>query len=78
MQVFIPQALSLRVCKIFECVRRGKERGPVPKRSRPIDHESLALGNSSEVRHVFARIVFDTVYPQKQSKQFNNVEPTER
>ncbi|GAV71485.1 LOW QUALITY PROTEIN: PolyA_pol domain-containing protein/PolyA_pol_RNAbd domain-containing protein, partial [Cephalotus follicularis] len=29
--VFIPAALCLRVCKIFECVRRGKEMGCVPK-----------------------------------------------
>lgn len=28
-----------------------------------IDHEFLALGSLQEVRHVFARVVFDTVYP---------------
>ncbi|XP_023527892.1 uncharacterized protein LOC111790975 [Cucurbita pepo subsp. pepo] len=76
--VFIPQALSMRVCKIFECVRRGKERRPIPKRSRTINHDSLALGNLSEVRHVFARIVFETVYPRNQNRQINNVESTER
>ncbi|XP_022145836.1 uncharacterized protein LOC111015199 isoform X2 [Momordica charantia] len=76
--VFIPQALSMRVCKIFECVKRGKESGAVPKRSRTINHNSLALGNLSEVRHVFARIVFDTVYPHNRNRQFNIVEPTER
>lgn len=75
--VFIPQALSMRVCKIFECVRRGKERRPIPKRSRTIDHDSLALGNLSEVRHVFARIVFETVYPRNQNRQINNVKSTE-
>lgn len=68
----------MRVCKIFECVRRGKERGSVPKRSRTIDHDSLALGNLSEIRHVFARIVFDTVYPQNRNKRLNNIKPTER
>lgn len=76
--VFIPQALSMRVCKIFECVRRSNERGPVPRRSRTIDNDSLAMGNLSEVRHVFARIVFDTVYPRNQNGQFSTVEPTER
>ncbi|XP_031740541.1 uncharacterized protein LOC101203603 isoform X2 [Cucumis sativus] len=76
--VFISQSLSISVCKIFDCVRRGNETGSVPKRSRRINHDSLAMGNLSEVRHVFARIVFDTVYPRNQNGQFNNVEPNER
>ncbi|CAL5338079.1 hypothetical protein CsSME_00021552 [Camellia sinensis var. sinensis] len=61
--VFISLALSLKVSTIFECVRRGKEKGFVPKRGSKIDYESLALGRLHEVRHMFARIVFDTVYP---------------
>ncbi|XP_044494149.1 poly(A) polymerase I-like isoform X2 [Mangifera indica] len=61
--VFIPLALYLRVCKIFECVRGGAENGFVSKQGSRIDHESLALGSLTEVRHTFARIVFDTVYP---------------
>ncbi|XP_038894697.1 poly(A) polymerase I isoform X2 [Benincasa hispida] len=75
--VFIPQALSMRVRAIFGCVR-SNERGPIPKRSRTINHDSLAMGILPEVRHVFARIVFDTVFPRKQNGQFNNVEPTKR
>ncbi|KAF8390726.1 hypothetical protein HHK36_025253 [Tetracentron sinense] len=61
--VFIPLALSLRVSRVFECVRRGKEKGFVPKRGSKIDYERLALGSLQEVRHMFARVVFDTIYP---------------
>ncbi|XP_027124606.1 uncharacterized protein [Coffea arabica] len=61
--VFIPLALYLKVCKIFECVRAGKERGFVPKQGSKIHHELLALGSLQEVRHVFARVVFDALYP---------------
>ncbi|XP_031736295.1 uncharacterized protein LOC101208304 isoform X1 [Cucumis sativus] len=60
--VFIPLVVYLKVCKIFECVVEGAERGFVPKRGK-INYECLALGNLLELRHVFARIVFDTVYP---------------
>ena len=69
-QVFIPWALSLRVSKIFDCVRRGMERGSVPKRGEKINYESLALGSLKEVRHTFARIVFDTIYPPNQNQFF--------
>lgn len=61
--MFIPLTLYLRVCKIFECVRSGKEKGFLAKQGSMIDHELLALGSLQEVRHVFARVVFDTVYP---------------
>ncbi|CAK7336072.1 unnamed protein product [Dovyalis caffra] len=64
--VFIPMTLLLRVSKIFECVKRGMERGFVPKRRRKIDYESLAMGSLEEVRHTFARIVLNTVSPPKQ------------
>ncbi|KAJ6414795.1 hypothetical protein OIU84_003751 [Salix udensis] len=70
--VFIPMALFLRVSKIFECVRRGTETRFVRRQGRRIDHESLAMGSLEEVRHVFARIVFTTVYPPNQSNE-NNV-----
>ncbi|XP_059443872.1 uncharacterized protein LOC132175828 [Corylus avellana] len=70
--VFIPLGSYLKVCRIFECVRAGPEKGFVTKQGRKIDYESLALGGMQEVRHVFARIVFDTVYPlslnQEQSR----------
>ncbi|XP_031254346.1 uncharacterized protein LOC116112334 [Pistacia vera] len=61
--VFIPLGLYLRACKIFECVRGGAEKEFVSKQGSKIDYESLALGSLTEVRHTFARIVFDTVYP---------------
>ncbi|BFG32233.1 hypothetical protein CerSpe_185070 [Prunus speciosa] len=61
--VFIPWGLSLRVSRVFSCVTSGAERGFVPKQGRKIDYESLAVGNLPEVRHIFARVVFDTVYP---------------
>ncbi|EOY22605.1 Polynucleotide adenylyltransferase family protein [Theobroma cacao] len=61
--VFIPLALYLKVCKVFECVREGAEKGFVAKQGSRIDYELLALGSLSELRHTFARVVFDTVYP---------------
>ncbi|KAL3511494.1 hypothetical protein ACH5RR_030895 [Cinchona calisaya] len=61
--VFISSALQLKVCTIFDCVRRGKEKSYVPKQGSKINYESLALGRLHEIRHIFARIVFDTVYP---------------
>lgn len=67
--VFIPWALSLRVSKIFECVIRGMERGSVPRRGKKINYESLALGSLKEVRHVFARIVIDTIYPPNPNRK---------
>ncbi|XVF49533.1 hypothetical protein PTKIN_Ptkin04bG0020300 [Pterospermum kingtungense] len=61
--VFIPLALYLNVCKVFECVTEGAEKGFVVKQGRRIDYELLALGSLREIRHTFARVVFDTVYP---------------
>lgn len=61
--VFIPLQLYLRVCKIFECVKEGKQKDFLAKQGSKIDNELLTLGSLEEVRHVFARVVFDTVYP---------------
>lgn len=61
--VFISWALSQKVSAIFECVRRGKEKDFRQKRGSKIDYESLALGNLSEIRYIFAMVVFDTVFP---------------
>ncbi|KAL8488090.1 hypothetical protein ACS0TY_024393 [Phlomoides rotata] len=61
--VFYPVANYLRVCKIFECVGGGREKGFVPKHGTRIDYELLGIGSLKEVRHVFARVVFDTIYP---------------
>ena len=33
-----------------------------------IDYAALATGNIQEIRHVFARIVFDTVFPLHQDQ----------
>uniref|UniRef100_A0A7N0UJ91 Uncharacterized protein n=1 Tax=Kalanchoe fedtschenkoi TaxID=63787 RepID=A0A7N0UJ91_KALFE len=61
--VFIHLHLYLRTCRIFECVEGGKEKGFVPKHGNEIDYEPLAAGSLQELRNIFARIVFDTVYP---------------
>ncbi|KAF3675185.1 putative mitochondrial phosphate carrier protein 3, mitochondrial-like isoform X1 [Capsicum annuum] len=61
--VFIPLALYLKACNVCQCVRMGKEKGFVAKKGNKIDYELLASGSLQEVRHVFARVVFDTIYP---------------
>ncbi|KAI3759550.1 hypothetical protein L6452_07442 [Arctium lappa] len=61
--VFISLHLYLKAGKIFECVNQGKGARFVAKQGGKIDYELLAMGSLQEVRHVFARIVFDTVYP---------------
>ncbi|XP_042017188.1 poly(A) polymerase I-like isoform X1 [Salvia splendens] len=61
--VFFPVALYLKACKMFECVGGGAEQGFVPKNGSKIDYELLAMGSLKEVRHTFARVVFDTIYP---------------
>ncbi|EXC21324.1 Poly(A) polymerase [Morus notabilis] len=63
--VLIPLGLYLRVCRVFECVRDCGAQGFASKQGSKIDYKSLAMGSLQEVRHVFARIVFDTVYPLK-------------
>lgn len=63
--VFISWALSLKVSSMFDCIKRGKSRRFVPKHGSEIDYESLALGRLDEVRGIFGRVVFDTVYPSK-------------
>ncbi|OMO93750.1 hypothetical protein COLO4_16700 [Corchorus olitorius] len=61
--VFISYALYLKVCQFFKCLTRGPEKGFVAKQGSRIDYELLALGNLRELRHTFARVVFDTIYP---------------
>lgn len=48
---------------MFECVAGGREKGFVQKNGSKIDYELLAMGSLKEVRHAFARVVFDTIYP---------------
>ncbi|OVA17389.1 Poly A polymerase [Macleaya cordata] len=61
--VLIPLQQYVRVLRIFDCVRGGKEKEFTPKRGTKIDYEYLAMGKLQEVRHIFARVVFDTIYP---------------
>ncbi|KAF6159214.1 hypothetical protein GIB67_009487 [Kingdonia uniflora] len=61
--VFIPVYLYASVRNIFGCVRRGKENKVFRKQGTKINYKHLGLGNLQEVRHTFARVVFDTVYP---------------
>uniref|UniRef100_A0A1J3CQ33 Poly(A) polymerase I n=1 Tax=Noccaea caerulescens TaxID=107243 RepID=A0A1J3CQ33_NOCCA len=62
--VFMSKPLLERVEKMFGSVRRkGKEEREAPNLERRINYKSLALGDFHETRRVFARIVFDTVYP---------------
>ncbi|KAK7410993.1 hypothetical protein VNO78_02292 [Psophocarpus tetragonolobus] len=65
--VFIPIGLSIKVCNIFYRIRASANKKNLSKQSRKIDYESLARGDLLEVRHVFARIVFDTLYPLHQN-----------
>jgi uncharacterized membrane protein len=67
-QVFIPLALYVKAFSIFECVKRSSDKKSSSKHGMKIDYESLANGNIQEVRHVFARIVFDTVFPLHQDQ----------
>ncbi|XP_039124004.1 poly(A) polymerase I-like isoform X2 [Dioscorea cayenensis subsp. rotundata] len=65
-QVFIPLQVYLKVCRIFECIiNRGTEKFFVPKQGNKINYFVLAQGGLAEVRHVFSRVVFDTIYPLK-------------
>lgn len=63
--VFISMALSEKVRTIFECVKREEGKRFAPKKRAQIDYKCLAMGRLHEVRHLFARIVFDTIYPPK-------------
>lgn len=68
--VFIPLQVYLRVCRMFECVGHGhKDKSFTPKRGSKINYHILAQGGLAEVRHVFARVVFDTVYPPNLENQ---------
>ncbi|KAF5730989.1 hypothetical protein HS088_TW19G00592 [Tripterygium wilfordii] len=60
---FISPPLSSKACRIFDCVRDGVGKGFVSKQGSEINYRLLAWGSLEEVRRVFARTVFDTVYP---------------
>ncbi|XP_020233539.1 uncharacterized protein LOC109813709 isoform X2 [Cajanus cajan] len=61
--VLIPLAMYLKALSFFDCVKVNAGKKFLSKQGREIDYESLARGDLQEVRHVFARIVFDTVFP---------------
>ncbi|KAJ0037618.1 hypothetical protein Pint_23804 [Pistacia integerrima] len=61
---FVPPETSEDICKIFECAGYGMVLGSVPKLEKEINYELLALGNLQETRHLFGRIVLNTVYPE--------------
>ncbi|XP_027920697.1 uncharacterized protein LOC114178797 [Vigna unguiculata] len=61
--VLIPLAMHLKALNFFDCVRVSADENYSSKQGREIDYDYLARGDLPEVRHVFARIVFDTVYP---------------
>ncbi|KAK1311166.1 hypothetical protein QJS10_CPA08g00430 [Acorus calamus] len=64
--VCIPLGLYMKAGDIFRCVDRyAREEGFVPKKGSKIDYEGLAQGRLVELRHTFARVVFDTVYPPR-------------
>jgi hypothetical protein len=51
-------------CDIFNCIiHKERERNFVPKTDRKINYCNLLHGTLSEVRYVFARVVFDTMFP---------------
>lgn len=64
--------MYLKAVDFFDCVKVSTGEKFLSKKGREINYEYLARGDLQEVRHVFARIVFDTVYPlhldQNQSK----------
>ncbi|XP_073226593.1 uncharacterized protein [Cicer arietinum] len=61
--VFIPLGMYLKALRIFDCVKVSACKKFLSKKGRKIDYESLARGDLQEIQHLFARIVFDTVYP---------------
>jgi hypothetical protein len=66
--VFIPLELYVKTFNVFECVKRSAVKKSLSKQGMKIDYESLANGDIQEIRHVFARIVFDTAFPLHQDQ----------
>lgn len=61
--VYIPMTLYLKARRVFEFTREDGARGFVPKRGTKINYESLAAGSLQELRYMFGRIVFETIFP---------------
>lgn len=68
--MFIPLQLYLRAGRIFECVKEERRMGVVDaKQGSKIEYAALYSGDVTETRHVFARVVFDTVFPLNLSQE---------
>ncbi|KAG7551666.1 tRNA nucleotidyltransferase/poly(A) polymerase RNA and SrmB- binding domain [Arabidopsis thaliana x Arabidopsis arenosa] len=68
--VFIPLQLYLRAGRIFDCVKKEEtQMGFEAKQGSKIEYGSLYSGDFPEIRHVFARVVFDTVFPLNLSQE---------
>lgn len=67
--VFIPLQLYLRAGRIFECVKEERQMGFEAKQGSKIEYAALYSGDVTELRHVFARVVFDTVFPLNLSQE---------
>ncbi|CAN8264970.1 unnamed protein product [Cochlearia groenlandica] len=61
--VFIPLQLYLKAGRIFQCVKEDIQMGFEAKQGSKIEYSALYSGDIPETRHVFARVVFDTVFP---------------
>ncbi|CAN8291093.1 unnamed protein product [Cochlearia groenlandica] len=63
--VFVSKPSLEKVQRMFGSVRRrgNEERREATSLERRINYKSLAIGDFHETRRVFARIVFDTIYP---------------
>lgn len=67
--MFIPLQLYLRAGRIFQCVKEEKEMGFETKQGSKIDYALLYSGDVPEIRHVFARVLFDTIFPLELSQE---------
>lgn len=71
--MFIPLGLYLKAITIFDCLKVSTCKSFVSKQGRKIDYEPLARGDLQEIRHLFARVVFDTVYPLIRNREKTDV-----
>lgn len=58
--------MYLRAGRIFDCVKKDETHTQMEfeaKKGSKIEYGSLYSGDFPEIRHVFARVVFDTVFP---------------
>ncbi|MED6170731.1 hypothetical protein PIB30_033789 [Stylosanthes scabra] len=69
--VFIPLGMYLKALSIFDCVKVNSGKKFLSKQGRKIDYESLVQGELREIRHVFARVVFDTIYPLHLDREYS-------